>query len=85
MVSKTSRRLAPSSRIRRAVEFVDQDVDRNVQLCEPEEAPVAQPGQNPSLDDKNRRLHLGFIVRHAGPRRHSGGAVMGGEILVGRG
>lgn len=65
------------------VEFVDQDADRNVQLAEREEAPVAQPRQNPSLDDKNRRLHLGLIARLAGPRRHNGGAVMGGKILVG--
>src|SRR5258707_7157051 len=42
------------------VEFVDQNADREVQLCEREEASVAQPRQNPSLDDENRRLDLGL-------------------------
>ena len=64
------------------VELVDQDADRDVQLGEREEAPIAQPRQNPSLDDKNRRLDLGFIARLAWPCRHDGGAVMGREILV---
>ena len=48
------------------IEFVDQNADRDVQLGEREEAPVAQPRQNPSLDDKNRRLDLGLIARLAG-------------------
>ena len=65
------------------VELVDQDADRDVQLGEREEAPIAQPRQNPSLNDENRRLDLGLVARLARPRRHDGGAVMGREILVG--
>src|SRR3989454_7402094 len=65
------------------IEAVDQDADRDVQLGEREETPIAQPRQNPSLNDENRRLDLGLVARLARPRRHDGGAVMGREILVG--
>jgi hypothetical protein len=65
------------------VEVLDQDTDRDVQLGEREEAPIAQTRQNPALNDENRRLDLGLIARLAWPRRHDGGAVMGRQILVG--
>ena len=37
------------------IEFIDQRADRRVQLGEREEAPVAQPRQDPALDDQHRR------------------------------
>src|SRR6266478_532788 len=43
------------------VELADQDADRDVQLGEREEALIAQPRQDPSLNDENRRLDLGLI------------------------
>jgi hypothetical protein len=58
-VSKNSRRLAPSLR-QAGVEFVDQSADGDVQLGEREEADIAQPRQNPPLDDQHRRFDLGL-------------------------
>ena len=40
------------------VEFIDQRADRDVQLCEREEAPVTQPRQNPPFDDQHRTSTL---------------------------
>jgi hypothetical protein len=60
------------------IELVDQHADGRVQLDQREETPVAQPRQNPALDDENRRLDLGLVARLARARRQDGRAVMAG-------
>ena len=39
--------------------------------------------RHPPLHDQHRPLDLGLVAWLAGLRRHDGGAVMGGEVLIG--
>src|ERR1700722_13599229 len=44
---------------------------------------MAQSRQNPSLDDENRRLDLGFVARPVWPGRQHSSAVMRRHLGVG--
>jgi hypothetical protein len=44
---------------------------------------VAQPGEDPALDDLHRDLDLGLVARVGGPRGHDHGAVVLGQLRVG--
>ncbi len=63
------------------VEIGDALPDRGVELVEREEAPVAQPRQDESLNDLHRHLRLCLVARLSDPRRQHSKAVMGGELL----
>ncbi len=56
--------------------------DRRVELDQAEEAAVAQPRQNPPLDQEHRALDLGFVSRVRRACGQQGAAVMAGELLV---
>ena len=58
--------------------------DRAGQLDQGEEAAVAEPGQNPTLDHLHRDLDLGFVTGLAHAGRQDGGAEVAGHLLVGR-
>jgi hypothetical protein len=65
------------------VELDQQLGDGGVDLGQAGEAPVAQPSQQPSLDDAHGGLDLGLVARPPGPRRQHGGVVMGRHLGVG--
>ncbi len=65
------------------VEPFEQIADRRVQLGQAVEPLMAQPRQNPSLDDENRRLDLGFVARPVWPGRQHGSAVMRCHLGIG--
>ena len=57
--------------------------DGGVDLGQAVEAPVAQPAQQPALDDAHGGFDLGLVARLAGPGRQHGGVVVGGHLAVG--
>src|SRR3954453_17160977 len=65
------------------VEIGDALVDRDIEIGEREEAPVAQSCQHEALDNLHGHFHLGLVARLADPRRQDREAVMGGKVLVG--
>jgi hypothetical protein len=65
------------------VERFEQLIDRRVQIGQTVELSMAQPRQDPSLDDEHRRLDLGFVARPAWPGRQDGGAVMRRHLGIG--
>ena len=44
---------------------------------------MAQPGENPALDQQHAGFHLGLVLRFARPRRQDRAAVMLGQRFVG--
>jgi hypothetical protein len=64
-----------------AVQLGQQLADGGVQLAQAEEAPVAQPRQDPALDDLHADFHLRLVARMTGARRQHRHAVVGGELL----
>ena len=57
--------------------------DRNVELIEREEAPVAQPCQHKPLNDLHRHFRLCFVAWLFDPRRQDSKTVMGSELPIG--
>jgi len=69
------------------VEVLQQFRDRGVQIGEVEEAPMAQPGQDPAFNDQYRSLNLALVPGLAAPGRQDRRVVMlghGGKGLVER-
>ncbi|WP_245274246.1 hypothetical protein [Mesorhizobium sp. L103C105A0] len=69
------------------VQILQQHRDCDIEIAETEEAPVAQPGQEPALDDQHRALDLALVARLAASGRQDRRVVMfghGGEGLVER-
>ena len=64
------------------VEIDQQQANRLVELVQGEEAPVAQPRQDPALHQQHRALDLGLVTRVRGPSGQDGAAVVLGELLV---
>ena len=56
--------------------------DGGVQFLEAEEAPVAQPRDDPALDQQDRGLDLGLVAGLVGASGQDGRAVMGGHLGV---
>ena len=65
------------------VEADQQLADRLVELGQAVEAPVAQPPQQPALDDQHAGLDLGLVARLARPGRQDGGVVMRRHLGIG--
>ena len=65
------------------VEVGDAVADRGVQFRQTEEAPVAEPGDDPAFDQQHADLDFGLVAGFVGTRRHDRGVVMGGEIGIG--
>ena len=65
------------------VELDQEFGDGGVDLGQAVEEPVAQPAQQPALDDEHGLLDLGLVARVSRPRRQDGGAVMGRHLGVG--
>ena len=64
------------------VQRLQQFPDGLVELGEGEETAVTQARQDPSLDQLDADLDLGFVARLAWPRRYDRGVVMGRQIGV---
>jgi hypothetical protein len=73
----------PKTAHRPCVEVGDQQGDRLVELGQREEAPMAQAGQDPALDDENGYLDLGLVARLAHPGRQDRRAVVRGQVEIG--
>ena len=69
---------------RSAVEIIQQDHDGGIDICEVEEAPVAQPRHYPALDDQHRPFNLAFVARLAAAGWQNGRVVMLGKSGIGR-
>ena len=65
------------------VQVGNQVLDRRVELGQAEEAPVAQPRQDPPLHQQNGALDLGLVAGMSGTRSQHRAAVVTGEFLVG--
>ena len=65
------------------VELVKQRANGSVHIPEAEELPIAQPRQNPALDQQDRPFDLCLVLWFMRPRGHNGCVVMGGEIRIG--
>ena len=65
---------------RPGVEFRQQLRDRGIELGQAEERPMAQPGENPALDDLHAGFDLGLVLRLSRACRQDDRAVMGGEL-----
>ncbi len=67
---------------RLVVEFDQQAGDAAVELGQREEGVVAQPGQDPALDDLDGDLGFGLVLGLVGPCRHHCDPVVVGQLLV---
>ena len=65
------------------VEPLEQLADRRVQLGEAVEPPIAQPTDEPALDDQHASFDLGLVARPSWPGRQHGGAVMRRHLGIG--
>jgi hypothetical protein len=63
------------------VQLGQQLCDGHVELGQAEEAPVAQPRQDPALDDLHADFHLGLVARAAWPSREHRHVVVRRELL----
>ncbi len=64
------------------VEPCDQRCDRGIQLGKAVKYLVAQPPEQPPLDDPDTRLDLGFVPRLSRPRRKARRAVMARHLGI---
>ena len=65
------------------VEMRQQFADRRIDLGQTVKSPMAQPPQQPSLDDEHGLLDLRLVPRLSRSRRQNGGVVMRGQFGVG--
>ena len=65
------------------VETDEQLADRLVQFGQAVEAAMAQPAEQPALDDQHAGLDLGLVARPARPGRQDGGVVMRRHLGIG--
>ena len=65
------------------VKLVEQLADRSVEFGQAVEAAMAQPAQQPALDDQHRRLDFRFVARAARPGRQDRGLIMRRHLGVG--
>ena len=67
-----------------AVELLEEFMNRDIDLRDRVERAVAQRGDDPPLDDEDSRFDLRLVPRLTGSRRDHAGAVVPGELAVGR-
>lgn len=65
---------------RPAIEILQEFGDGSIEFGQTEEAPVAQAGEDPALDDLHADFDLGLVLRTIGARRQDHGAVVGSEF-----
>jgi len=75
-------RLAELAQHALLVEVGDALGDRDVELGQAVEDPVAQPAQQPAFDDADAGLHFRFIPRLPRPRREHRRAIMARHVGV---
>jgi len=66
-----------------AVQLIQEPANCGIQLIEPEETPVPQPGHDPALRQQHGRLDLCLVLGLAWPRRHNRGIVMRRHVGIG--
>lgn len=66
------------------IEINQQVCDRGIEIRQTEEAPIAQPRQDPALHDQHCALALSFVARPPAPGRQDRRIVMLGHRRKGR-